>query len=114
MPGRLDILLGRPTEADSFARRPANFADSPERPLDAFSEILSGVKLNGAVFFSAEFSAPWGFSTPPTSAIATEFARGKERLVLYHFVIDGGAIAQLVDGPSVELIAGAELARPAL
>jgi hypothetical protein len=29
--------------------------------VDAFSEILSGVKLNGAVFFSAEFSAPWGF-----------------------------------------------------
>ena len=32
--------------------------------MDAFSEILSGVKLNGAVFFSAEFSAPWGFSAP--------------------------------------------------
>ena len=83
MPGRPDILLGRPTEADSFARRPANFADSPERPLDAFSEILSGVKLNGAVFFSAEFSAPWFFSTPPTSAIATELAPGTERLELY-------------------------------
>ena len=32
--------------------------------MDAFSEILSGVKLNGAVFFTAEFSAPWGFSAP--------------------------------------------------
>ena len=29
--------------------------------MDAFSEILSGVKLSGAVFFTAEFSAPWGF-----------------------------------------------------
>jgi len=36
--------------------------------MDAFSEILSGVRLNGAVFFSAEFSAPWGFSTPPPRA----------------------------------------------
>ena len=33
--------------------------------MDAFSEILSGVKLNGAVFFNAEFSAPWGFSASP-------------------------------------------------
>jgi len=32
--------------------------------MDAFSEILSGFKLNGAVFFTAEFSASWGFSYP--------------------------------------------------
>ena len=74
--------------------------------MDAFSEILSRVKLNGAVFFSAEFSAPWGFSTPPPSVLADEFASGAEHLVLYHFVIDGGAVVQLIDGPSVELTAG--------
>jgi len=75
--------------------------------VDAFSEILSGVKLNGALFFSAEFSAPWGFLTPPPSVVADEFApQGSEHLVLYHFVIDGGASIQLIDGPSVELTAG--------
>jgi len=30
MPERRDDLLGRPMEADSFARVPGNFADSPE------------------------------------------------------------------------------------
>ncbi|HEY3825163.1 MAG TPA: AraC family transcriptional regulator [Bryobacteraceae bacterium] len=74
--------------------------------MDAFSEVLSSVKLNGAVFFSAEFSAPWGFSTPPPGAIADELAPGAAHLVLYHFVIHGGAIVQLIDGPSVELNAG--------
>jgi len=74
--------------------------------MDAFSEILSGVRLNGAVFFSAEFSAPWGFSTPLPRAVADQLAPGTEHLVLYHFVIDGGAIVQLVDGPSVELTPG--------
>ena len=34
--------------------------------VDAFSEVLSGVKLKGALFFSAEFSAPWALSTPPS------------------------------------------------
>jgi AraC-like DNA-binding protein len=74
--------------------------------VDAFSEILSGVKLNGAVFFNAEFSAPWGFSTSPPDAMADKLATGAEHLVLYHFVIDGGAIVQMVDGSSIELIPG--------
>jgi AraC-like DNA-binding protein len=74
--------------------------------VDAFSEILSGVKLNGAVFFSAEFSAPWGLSTPPSTAIADELAPGTEHLVLYHFLIDGGAMVEMADGLSMELAAG--------
>jgi AraC-like DNA-binding protein len=74
--------------------------------VDAFSEILSGVKLNGAVFFNAEFSAPWGFSTPPPSAVADELAPGSEHLVLYHFLLDGAATVHMVDGPSLELTSG--------
>jgi AraC-like DNA-binding protein len=74
--------------------------------MDAFSEILSGVKLNGAVFFSAEFSAPWGFSAPASDKIAAELATGATHLLLYHFVIDGGALAQLEDGRSLELKPG--------
>jgi AraC-like DNA-binding protein len=65
--------------------------------MDAFSEILSGVKLSGAVFFSAEFSAPWGFSAPPSKVIADELAPGAEHLVLYHFLIEGAAHVRLID-----------------
>ena len=43
--------------------------------MDAFSEILSGVKLSGAVFFSAEFSAPWGFASPASNTCAYGGAR---------------------------------------
>jgi AraC-like DNA-binding protein len=70
--------------------------------MDAFSEILSGVKLNGAVFFSAEFSAPWGFTTPPTKVMAAVPA-GVEHIVLYHLVIEGGAVVELTDGQRTEL-----------
>jgi AraC-like DNA-binding protein len=62
--------------------------------------------LNGALFFSAEFSAPCGLTTSPPSAIAEEFAAGTEHLLVYHFLIDGGAVVQLIDGPSLELTAG--------
>lgn len=74
--------------------------------MDAFSQILSGVKLNGAVFFRAEFSAPWGFSTPTAKAMTATHAPGAEHLVLYHLVIQGGAFIELLDGESLELSPG--------
>ena len=71
--------------------------------MDAFSEILSGVKLNGALFFSAEFSAPWCFASPASNTLAPLLAPGAPHLVIYHFVIDGAAFVQLPDGQSIEL-----------
>jgi len=71
--------------------------------MDAFSEILSGVKLSGALFFSAEFSAPWCFSSPASNMLAPLLAPGAPHLVIYHFVIDGAAFVQMPDGQSIEL-----------
>jgi len=73
--------------------------------MDAFSEILSGIKLNGALFFSAEFSAPWGFSAPASKTMALMLAPRAAHLVVYHFLIDGRARVRLA-GQSVELEPG--------
>ena len=74
--------------------------------MDAFSQILTGVRLTGAVFFNAEFSSPWGFTAPPTSVLASDLAPGAAHLVLYHFVVDGSALVQVTDGESLKLEAG--------
>jgi AraC-like DNA-binding protein len=74
--------------------------------MDAFSEVLSGVKLTGAVFFSAELSAPWGFSTSEPKAMASKVAPGAAHLVLYHLVIDGGAVVEMTSGESIALKPG--------
>ena len=74
--------------------------------MDAFSEVLSGIRLTGAVFFSAEFSAPWGFSTSEPKAMAAKVAPGAAHLVLYHLVIDGGAMIELPDGKTLSLQPG--------
>ena len=77
--------------------------------MDAFSEILNGVRLNGAVYFTAEFSAPWGFSAPPAKAMAATIAPGAPataHLVVYHLVIEGGAVVEMTDGHSLELKPG--------
>ena len=76
--------------------------------MDAFSEILSGVKLNGAVFFNAEFSSPWGFSVPPSKqmSVADTLAPGAAHFLLYHLVVDGSAFVEMEDGETLELRSG--------
>lgn len=74
--------------------------------MDAFSQILSGVKLNGAVFFTAEFSAPWGLTTAASNVMAAKIAPGAEHLVLYHLLVEGVAVVELTDGQLTELKPG--------
>ena len=76
------------------------------RKMDAFSEVLSGVRLKGAMFFSAEFSAPWRLSTPHCRVLASTLAPGAPHIVIYHLVVDGSARAGLEGGPDVELSPG--------
>jgi AraC-like DNA-binding protein len=74
--------------------------------MDAFSEVLSGVRLKGAMFFTAEFSAPWRLSTPHCRVLAPALAPGAPHMVVYHFVVEGTARACLENGPDVELSPG--------
>jgi AraC-like DNA-binding protein len=74
--------------------------------MDAFSEILSQVKLSGAVFFTAQFSAPWGYSAPPSKVMAQMIAPGAAHLVTYHLITEGRAVVETADGPSVRLEPG--------
>ena len=76
------------------------------REMDAFSEVLSGVRLKGAMFFSAEFSAPWRLSTPHCRLLTPTLSPGAPHLLIYHFVVEGSARAGLEGGPDVELSAG--------
>lgn len=73
--------------------------------MDPFSEILSGVKLNGAVYFNAEFTAPWGISSSPTSSMVDLLAPGAAHLIVYHLLVDGEALIR-VRNESIELKPG--------
>ncbi len=74
--------------------------------MDAFSEVLSAVKLQGAVFFHAEFSAPWGFASPPADSLAPYLLPGAEHLILFHLLNDGSAFVQAEAGEPVRVSAG--------
>src|SRR3954466_1397344 len=74
--------------------------------MDVVSELLRVVKLEGALFFNAEFSAPWCIRSTQTSALAPLLSPGAKHLILYHLLTEGHAYAKTLDGRREELIAG--------
>src|SRR3954453_1676509 len=105
MLARPKFLLARGVALECLAPSPENFAGRPIG-MDAFSEVLSGVKLQGALFFTAEFSAPWAIATPGSTALASALVPGAPHLVVYHLVVDGAARAGLPDGRTLPLEPG--------
>ena len=63
--------------------------------MDALSEALNAVRMTGAIFFNAEFSAPWGFESRRMRRHAHILAPGTERLVRYHLVTEGEALFRI-------------------
>jgi AraC-like DNA-binding protein len=74
--------------------------------MDALSAALNAVHMTGAIFYSAECTAPWGFAVPPLRRVAHLLAPGTERLVPYHLVAEGKALVRFDGGATVALGAG--------
>ncbi len=73
--------------------------------MDVLSEVLSVVKLDAALFFNAEFTAPWCVRSSGR-ALAPYLSPAATNLIIYHFVTEGHAYAQLADGRREVLGAG--------
>jgi len=74
--------------------------------MDVISEVLKIVRLEGALFFNAEFSAPWCISEPQSTVKAPYLCPEAGHLIIYHFLTEGRAYAKLPDGRREELTAG--------
>ncbi len=74
--------------------------------MDVLSEVLSTVRLQGALFFNAEFSAPWCLDSTGSRGIAPLLSSNPGHIVPFHFLTEGRAYAQLGDEQQVELSAG--------
>jgi AraC-like DNA-binding protein len=74
--------------------------------MDVLSELLKVVRLEGALFFNGEFSAPWCFSARRSEEIAPHLAPSADHLVIYHLVTQGSGYARLPEGEAIELNAG--------
>lgn len=52
--------------------------------MDVLSEVLKAVKLEGALFFNAEFSAPWCLRSSESAAMAPYLSPNAGHLIIYH------------------------------
>lgn len=59
--------------------------------MDALSEILHSVKLEGALFYNAEFTCPWGVRSASSREIAAFFRKPGKHVIMYHFLTQGRA-----------------------
>jgi AraC-like DNA-binding protein len=71
--------------------------------MDVLSEVLKVVKLEGAVYYNGEFSAPWSFRSPASRRLAAYLAPGAGHVIIYHLLIEGRGYAEIKNGPRVSL-----------
>lgn len=57
--------------------------------MDALSDVLRLVRLTGAVFLDAEFSAPWCISAPSGVRVCTQHMPQAQHVATYHLVTAG-------------------------
>lgn len=64
------------------------------------------VKLQGALYYNAELSAPWSVQATSARALAHIVAPGAEHVIMYHLLTEGRASVWLESGECVRLQAG--------
>lgn len=73
---------------------------------DTLSDVLRGVRLRGAVFFSISGNSEWAAEAPSTKELAPLLMHGVDHVMEYHAVAQGSCWAGIPGGPSVQLFAG--------
>jgi AraC-like DNA-binding protein len=74
--------------------------------MDALSEVLKVVRLQGAMFYHGEFSSPWSLCSPASSLIAPHLAPDAGHVIIFHLLTEGRASVRLVNGERIVLDAG--------
>jgi len=75
--------------------------------MDALSDVLKTVRLEGAVYLNAEFTAPWCVQARFGLAAARARLAEAEHVVFFHFLTEGSCKMQLSDGTeALDLNAG--------
>ncbi len=69
--------------------------------MDALSDVLKSVRLEGAVYLNAEFTAPWCIRGELGVASVRERLAGAEHVAFFHFLTEGSCKVRLLEGGEV-------------
>ena len=110
LPARLALLPAVRYHVAHLTQRPDNFAQGSDNRvgsrMDVLSTVLKTVKLEGAMFYNAEFSAPWSFRAPRSGVVAPQLSAEQRHVIIYHLLTHGRAYASVEDGERIRLSAG--------
>jgi AraC-like DNA-binding protein len=75
--------------------------------MDVLSEVLKAVRLDGALFYHGEFSAPWCFRSPASRMVAPYLSPDSGHVIIFHLLTEGRGYAHIEgEGKPVPLNAG--------
>ena len=74
--------------------------------MDALSDVLKSLRLEGAVYLNAEFTAPWCVKAEYGLASVRERLAGAEQVVFFHYFVEGTCKVPLPDGGVLDVAAG--------
>jgi len=66
--------------------------------MDALSQVLQSVRLEGAVYLNAEFTAPWCIRGELGLASVRERLAGAEHVAFFHYLTEGRCKVRLAEG----------------
>ncbi|HTS22275.1 MAG TPA: AraC family transcriptional regulator [Casimicrobiaceae bacterium] len=77
--------------------------------MDALSDVLKSVRLEGALYLNAEFTAPWCIRGECSVASVRQRLAGAEHVVFFHFLTEGRCKVRLDDSEDVHEVSAGEL-----
>ena len=69
--------------------------------MDALSHVLNSVRLEGAVYLNAEFTAPWCIRGELGLTSVRARLAGAEHVAFFHFLTEGSCKVRLIEGGEV-------------
>ena len=76
--------------------------DRSAAPLDLVADVLSRIRLAGAIFLRAEYTSPWAYESPSSGDLIGLLAPGARRLILFHLVAEGRCWIRVSGGEHLE------------
>jgi AraC-like DNA-binding protein len=81
--------------------------------MDVLSEVLRAVKLDSALFYNAEFSAPWAAHSIDAHTVTSCLSPNSQHVIIFHLVTEGRGYAYVAgDDRPIPLNAGDILVVP--
>jgi AraC-like DNA-binding protein len=88
----------RLTEPPDFAQQSA--------AVDFVADVLATIRLAGAIFLRAEYTAPWAYESPPSDILTRLLQPEANRLILFHIIAEGSCEIRVQGGEFVTASAG--------